>query len=50
MQARAAQISLLRTISDNPELQLCGLIPFQKMNVRHTGECWIVELEAIGSD
>lgn len=50
MQARAVQIALLRTIGETPDLQLCGLIPFQKMSIRHTGECWLVELEATGSE
>lgn len=45
--ARALQVSMLRTLTDNIELMNCGFKPFQKLNMRHTGEQWVVEMEAI---
>ena len=48
--ARQEQMRMLRTLADSPELQLCGFYPFQKMSVRHTGDCWLIELEAIGPE
>lgn len=49
-EARMEQIRILRALADNPELHNTGLIPFQKLSMRHTGECWIIELEATGSE
>lgn len=49
-QYRMEQMRLLRTLADSPELQMCGFYPFQKMSVRHTGEFWLIELEAIGPE
>ena len=49
-EARMEQMRMLRTIADTPELQICGFHPFQKMSMRHTGDCWVIELEATGSE
>jgi hypothetical protein len=48
--ARMEQMRLLRTLAETPELQNCGYFAFQKMNMRHTGEVWVIELEAVGSE
>lgn len=48
--ARMEQMRLLKTLADTAELQNCGYWPFQKMSMKHTGEVWIIELEAIGSE
>lgn len=50
IQANTERMRMLRTIADTPELQMCGYYPFQKLSMRHTGEMWIIELEAIGPD
>lgn len=50
IQARMEQISMLRTLADTPELHLCGLYPYQKFSMRHNGDCWIIELEAVGQE
>lgn len=47
MEARASQISLLKTLADTPDLQLCGAAFFSKLRMEHTGECWKVTMEAV---
>lgn len=49
-EARMEQIRMIRTLADSPELQICGFYPFQKMSMHHTGNRWIMELEAIGPE
>lgn len=49
-ESRMEQMRLLRTLAESPELQICGFFPFQKMSMRHTGDCWLIELEATGSE
>lgn len=50
MEARRAQVALLRGLTDNIELLNCGFKPFQKLTMRHTGEVWLVEMEAVQSE
>ena len=50
MAARQAQVALLRALTDNIELMNCGFLPFQKLTMRHTGEVWLVEMEAVQSE
>jgi hypothetical protein len=50
MEARRAQVGLLRALTDNIELLNCGFKPFQKFTMRHTGEVWLVEMEAVQSE
>jgi hypothetical protein len=47
MQARMAQVALLRSLTDNVELLNCGFSPFQKLSMRHTGDVWLIEMEAV---
>lgn len=44
---RAQQIALLRMLGQTPDLHHCGLRPFQKMNMRYTGEAWVIEMESV---
>jgi hypothetical protein len=46
---RAAQVSLLKTLADTPELQLCGLNFFEKMRMSHDGTNWHIVLEAVST-
>jgi len=48
--ANMERMRMLRTIADTPDLQMCGFYPFQKFSMRHTGEMWIIELEASGPE
>ena len=50
MEARQAQVGILRALTDNIELLNCGFKPFQKLTMRHTGEVWLVEMEAVQSE
>ena len=50
LEARKEQIRLLRTLADSTELQNCGFHPFQKLTMKHTGESWLIELEATGPE
>ena len=44
---RSQQIALLRMLGQTPDLHHCGMVPFQKLSMRYTGEAWIVEMESI---
>jgi hypothetical protein len=46
-EARRAQVELLRSLTDNIELLNCGFSPFQKLSMKHNGEVWTVEMEAV---
>ncbi len=50
VQMNTERVRMLRTLAETPELQMCGYYPFQKLSMRHTGEMWIIELEAIGPE
>ena len=50
VQGRQQQVQLLRQLSENIELMNCGFSPFQKLNMRHTGEVWLIEMEAISAE
>lgn len=47
MKARMAQVALLRSLTDNVELLNCGFLPFEKLTMRHTGDVWLIEMEAV---
>jgi len=38
----------LKSLTDTPDLLLCGLVPFQRFKMYHNGDCWVAELEAEG--
>lgn len=50
MAARQAQVALLRALTDNIELMNCGFKAFEKLTMRHTGEVWLIEMEAVQSE
>jgi hypothetical protein len=45
-EARIQQYNLLRQISDEPHLLVCGPVLAERVVIRHNGEGWIVEAEA----
>ncbi len=45
--ARASQISLLKTLADTPDLQLCGATFFRTLKMQHTGDAWTIVMEAV---
>jgi hypothetical protein len=45
-QARLALFNLFQTFLNTPDLINCGLHTPQKMNLVHSGEAWVLELEA----
>jgi len=46
MEAAKRQFELLRALIDNPQIGYCGPALFQKMKFWHSGEKWVMELEA----
>lgn len=48
--ARVAQSMLIQTIADTPQLVTCGPTIFDKLVIKHDGERWVVEAEAIVND
>jgi len=46
-EARRLQVALLRAMTDNIELLNCGFLPFQKLTMKHTGDVWQIEMEAV---
>lgn len=50
IEARMQQVQLLREFAETPEVQMCGFTFFQKMTMSHTGEVWVIELEATSSE
>lgn len=47
MEARKAQVELLKAVVDNVDLLTCGFVPFQNFTMKHTGENWQIEMEAV---
>jgi len=47
MEAGIRQFELLRALVDNPMLGYCGNVLFQTLKMKHTGDRWELELEAI---
>jgi hypothetical protein len=45
--AERFRFMLLQNIVDNPALVACGYSPFQTLRMTHTGQCWVIEAEAI---
>lgn len=50
IEGRRQQVDLIRQLGDNIELMNCGFSPFQRLTMRHTGEAWLIEMEAISSE
>jgi len=50
IEARKQQVELLRQLTANIELMNCGYSPFQKLTMKHTGELWLIEMEAVTSE
>lgn len=50
IEARRAQVAILRALTENIELLNCGFVPFQKLSMKHTGSNWLVEMEAVQSE
>jgi len=50
IEGRKAQVDLLRALTENIELMNCGFKPFQKLSMKHTGENWSIEMEAVQSE
>lgn len=50
LQARMQQVEMLRQLTSNPELMNCGYAPFQRLTMRHTGEAWVIEMEAVATE
>lgn len=50
IEGRRQQVEMIRQLSDNIELMNCGFSPFQRLVMRHTGEAWLIEMEAVSSE
>lgn len=45
--ARLHQHRLLQSVVENPDLMMCGPVPFQKLVMQHDGEKWCIDAEAV---
>jgi len=45
---RIAQRNFLLACISNPGLMDCGTLSFQSLRVRHDGQKWVMQLEAVG--
>lgn len=45
--ARVLQHQMLETLAQDVSLAACGHATFQKLTMRHDGERWVVEAEAL---
>lgn len=50
LEGRRQQVELLKALTSNIELMNCGYSPFQKLTMRHTGEAWLIEMEAVATE
>ena len=46
-EARFEAFNLLRMMGEDPTLTACGLNDFQELIMRHTGDKWVIQAEAI---
>lgn len=46
-EGRFWQMQLLQMMASQPDLTMCGMHPFERMKMTHTGQEWLVELEAV---
>ena len=44
---RIRQFAMLKTLIDNPSMMFCGPTHPYKINMYHSGQRWIIEMEAI---
>ncbi len=48
--SRIAQARLIEALAEDLSLVACGGVPFEKLVIRHDGEYWIAEAEAVIDD
>lgn len=49
-EARVLQHQMLEMLAQDVSMLACGHAPFQKMTMRHDGERWVVEAEALADE